>query len=221
MPVVLPAHDPDAQARAVAALGEGGLVVAPTDTVYAVLAHAFDPEATARLRTARHAAADQPVTVLVRSTAQLFALAVTADPTARRLTDAFWPGPLTLLLPRGRGPRLDLGSSGAAIAVRQPDHDALAALLGEVGPVASSSACGVGEDPPTTVEDATEALGDHVAVYLDGGALAGRRSTVVDCSRGGVEVRRRGPISADAVLEAAESEAGGAAGDAAADDVPP
>lgn len=227
MPQVLPIDDPDAAERATAALGEGALVVAPTDTVYAVLADAFDPEATGRLRAARHAAADQPLTVLVRGTVQLFALAAETPDPAQRLMRAWWPGALTLLLPRGAGPRLDLGASGGAIAVRQPDHGQLLALLRETGPLASSSACGVGEDPPRTVEDAIEALGDAVALYLDGGALPGRRSTVVDCTQDGAQVRRRGAVRADAIHETLEGEAaegaaaeGEAAGDGAAPDGP-
>jgi L-threonylcarbamoyladenylate synthase len=194
----------DARAKVAAILDEGRLAVVATDTMYAVLSNPFHPHATHRVYSAREAARTSPLPVFVHSHMQLPALAEVSEQ-ATRLAQAFWPGPLTLLLPSSGGMAWDLGDAQGTVAVRMPDDAFLLDVLSLTGPLAATAASRAGEAPPATVDDAIAALGDAVALYIDGGPREPAASTVVDCSRGGAEVRRRGPISADAVFTAATS----------------
>lgn len=196
-------EDPDAVGRCVALLQAGSLVVVPTDTVYAVVADAFQPAATQALLSARRAQRDMPLTVAIRHPRQLTGLSEDDGEASQRLVAAFWPGPLTLVLQAGDALTWDLGDAEGTVAIRLPDDDFLQELTRQVGPLAMSSANTVGADPATTVAAAEVLLGDAVAAYVDGGERAGRPSTIVDVSRGGAEVLRRGAISADDVFDAA------------------
>lgn len=203
MPLVLDADEEGSIDRAARALADGGLVVTPLDGVYALVADAFVAEATARLRSVRQAASDLPLTLLVRTRYQLSAVASSVSEPAERLIAAFWPGPLTLILPAAETITVDLGASRGTVAVRMPVDERATALVAASGPLACSTAVPAGGTAPATVHEAVHELGDAVAAYVDAGQLDGARSTVVDCSRGGAEVRRRGAISADEILDAA------------------
>lgn len=200
---VLDAADEGAIAQAVEVVAGGGLIVAPVDGVYALVGDGFQREATTLLRSLRGAAADAPLTLLVRGRKQLPGLTSVVPEAAERLVAGFWPGPLTLLLPAAESIVVDLGATEGTVAVRQPAGEATPAVIAGVGPLACSSAAAVGQPPPTRVAEATDVFDDAAGAYLDAGELDGRRSTVVDCSRGGAEVRRRGAISADDVLDTA------------------
>lgn len=189
-------------------LGQGELVVAPLDSVYVVLADAFAPDATAKLRAARGMSPAAPLTLLVRSHKQLPALASVVTEPAERLVAAFWPGPLTLLLPVTTTIAVDLGDTDGTVAVRWPLDERFNELTASVGPLACSTATRVGEPAPTEIDAAQQAFGDEVGCYLDDGQLDGSRSTVVDCSRGGAEVVRRGAVSADDVYDVATAVVG-------------
>jgi L-threonylcarbamoyladenylate synthase len=194
--------------RAATLLRAGALVVAPTDTVYGVLADAFAPDATQRLFAARGADRSHPLTVLIRNPRQVVGLTEGLSEAAERLMASFWPGPLTLVCTAARSLGWDLGDAGGTVAIRMPADELLHELITEVGPLASSGACRAGRPPAATVEDAVAELGDAIALYLDDGARSGGASTVVDVSRGGAEVRRVGTISANAVVEAATGAVG-------------
>lgn len=201
-------HDPAAHAAAVAAAVEvlqgGGLVVAPTDTVYAVLADAFNLDATARLRRLRGTAATSPLTVLLRSPKQLAGLVTEVPLAAERLMAAFWPGPLTLILPDAGAMRWDIGRTDGTVAVRMPLDDVAIELAKAVGPIAFSAAGRAGDPPPVTVDEARQVLGDEVACYLDAGPRSDRAvSTVVDLTRAEPAVLRVGLLPAEPVLEVA------------------
>lgn len=217
---VLPIDDLEtARDRALPVLRAGALVVAPTDTVYAVLADAFAPDATQRVFLARGGGRETPLTVLIRNPRQIIGLTedVTSE-AAERLIAAFWPGPLTLVFRAGEALGWDLGDTRGTVAIRMPADALLHELITEIGPLASTGAWLAGEPPATTVEEARAALGDRVGLYLDGGPCAGPSSTVVDVSRGGAEVRRIGAISADQVVQVATGAIGwGRPGGGAAD----
>jgi L-threonylcarbamoyladenylate synthase len=204
----LAAHLEAARPRAAEVLRVGELVVAPTDTVYAVLADAFAPDATQRLFAARRADRGSPLTVLIRSPRQVVGLTDRMSEGAERLMAAFWPGPLTLVCAAARSLGWDLGDTKGTVALRMPADELIHELITEVGPLASSGACRAGMPPATTVDGAVAALADDVALYLDGGSRPGGTSTVVDVSRGGAEVLRVGAISANAVVEAATGAVG-------------
>lgn len=178
-------------AAAESALAEGGLVVLPTDTAYALAADAFDREAVAALVAARSATALPPV--LVGTPESMTGLAADVGDAARALADAFWPGGLTLVC-RAQ-PSLGWGDEAAAVALRMPLHPVALELLARTGPLAATAAGAAGHEAPRSAEAAREALGDAVAVYLDGGpCLDLPASTIVDTTGEVLTVVREGAV---------------------------
>jgi len=178
---VLPADDPSALAEGGRLLRAGGLVVFPTETVYGLGAAAFDAEAVARVFAVKARPSFDPLIVHVAETAELDRVADSADARARRLAERFWPGPLTLVLPR-RSEVPDIVTAGLdTVAVRVPAHPAARALIRHAGvPVAAPSANPFGYVSPTTAAHVAELLGDAVDLVLDGGPCAvGVESTVL------------------------------------------
>lgn len=213
--------DPAAAERLAEELGAGRLAVVPTDTVYAIVADAFAPQATRRLLRARGAGRNRPLPVLVERPRQISGLAQGVSEAVDRLVAAYWPGPLTIALRVADGLGWDLGNTAGTVALRQPDDDWLRDVIAEVGPLAATGACRRGKPPATTVDAAREQLGEAVALYLDGGVREERRSTIVDASRGeGIEVLRTGAIDADDLAQVAAGDlAWGARPDAEPDEV--
>ncbi len=168
--------------EAVNAVRRGGLVVLPTDTVYGVGAEAFDAAAVAAIRTAKGRDDATPPPVLVPDVRTLDGLATEVSADARALAEAFWPGPLTLVLRAQPSLQWDLGDSRGTVALRVPDHPAALALLRRTGPLAVTGAQRVGEPAPLDADAARAQLGDAVTVYLDGGPVPGGASTVVDAT---------------------------------------
>jgi L-threonylcarbamoyladenylate synthase len=187
--------------RATSALRAGRLVVLPTDTVYGVAALPGAPGAVDAVFRAKGRPPDKPLPVLAAGTADL-ATVVVIDERVRRLAALFWPGPLTIVLPRAPSFRHDLGGASDTVAVRVPARDDALSLLAATGPLAVTSANRSGARAAVTVEEARRALGSSVAVYLDGGALRGSPSTILSLI-GAPSVTRVGALSADEVLEAA------------------
>jgi L-threonylcarbamoyladenylate synthase len=165
------------------AIGRGELVVLPTDTVYGVAVDAFSPEAVQRLLDAKGRGRQSPPPVLVPGVPTLDALAETVPDVVRELVTAFWPGPLTVILPARSSLAWDLGETRGTVALRMPDNRIALELLSETGPLAVSSANRTGEPAATTAAEAVEQLGDSIAVYLDGGATPGSvPSTIIDAT---------------------------------------
>ncbi len=199
--------DPAAAERLAEELGAGRLAVVPTDTVYAIVADAFAPQATRRLLRARGAGRNRPLPVLVDRPRQISGLTQGVTEAVDRLVAAYWPGPLTIALRAAEGLGWDLGNTAGTVALRQPDDDWLRGVIAEVGPLAATGASRRGRPAATTVEEARTQLGEAVAVYVDGGPRAGRRSTIVDATRGeGVEVLRTGAIDAGDLARVAGGE---------------
>ena len=195
--------DPEALERAVTALGDGRLLVVPTDTVYAVVADAFSPQATRRLLRVRGSGRNRPLPVLIGRPRQLSALAAEVPEVAERLAAEHWPGPLTLVLRAMTGMSWDLGNTGGTVSVRLPDEPFLQQLINEVGPLAGTGATRRGREAATTADAARAHFGDGVALYLDGGTREGERSTIVDVSRGEVVTfLRQGALPESDVLAA-------------------
>jgi tRNA threonylcarbamoyl adenosine modification protein (Sua5/YciO/YrdC/YwlC family) len=164
---------------ALSALRGGHPVVIPTDTVYGIAALFDAPGAVAAVFAAKGRPSDRPLPVLGDGIAALRQVA-TFDARAEALAGRFWPGPLTIVLPRAAGFDVDLGGDATdSVAVRVPAHDGAQELLRRGGPLAVTSANRSDESPALTVDDARTALGDSVAVYVDGGRLSGRPSTIV------------------------------------------
>ena len=180
---------------AVSALAAGELVVLPTDTVYGIAADAFTPEAVGRLLLAKGRGRSMPVPVLVGAVATLDGLAAQVPEVARRLVEAHWPGPLTLVLRAVDTLAWDLGETRGTVAVRMPDCDVALEVLRRTGPLAVSSANRTGSPPPVEVSGAQEQLGDAVQVYLDGGPSGEPvPSTILDLTGDRPRVLRSGAL---------------------------
>lgn len=193
---VLPADDPAAIARAAAALRAGRLVAFPTETVYGLGAAALDPDAVRRIFAAKERPADNPLIVHVAAAEQAAPLVREVTPAARRLM-SFWPGPLTLVLPRAASVP-DLTTAGQdTVALRVPAHPAALALLRAAAiPVAAPSANRSGRPSPTTAAHVLADLEGRVDLILDGGPTeVGLESTVVDATREPPLVLRQGGLA--------------------------
>jgi L-threonylcarbamoyladenylate synthase len=168
-------------ARLAGVLRAGGLVGVPTETVYGLAANALDARACARIYRAKGRPATNPLIVHLADAADLERFAV-PNATARKLAAAFWPGPLTLVLPK-RPVVPDLVSAGRpSVAVRVPAHRLFRRLLRLVGvPLAAPSANPSGYVSPTTAEHVRAGLGAKLGHILDGGPCpVGLESTIVD-----------------------------------------
>lgn len=193
--------------RATEVLRGGRLVVMPTDTVYGVAADAFDPSATERIFAAKDRGRAHPLPVMVRSQKQLPALTPLVSEALDRLVAAYWPGPLTIVVPAQSQLRWDLGRNDGTVAVRMPLDDVALALIRTVGPMAVTSANLSGRPPGPTAADARDQLGDAVDLYLDDGPREGGvPSTIVDVTRREPHVLREGVLPATEVLAVARGE---------------
>jgi tRNA threonylcarbamoyl adenosine modification protein (Sua5/YciO/YrdC/YwlC family) len=194
--------------EAVHALGRGGLVVLPTDTVYGVGADAFDARAVAALLAAKGRGRQMPPPVLVPDARTLDGLCTDVPEPVRALVEAFWPGGLTVILRAQPSLTWDLGETRGTVAVRMPDHPAALALLARTGPLAVSSANLTGQPAALTAADALAQLGDAVAVYLDGGTAPGGVAPSIVDATDGLRLVRVGAVGLEALREVADVTAG-------------
>jgi L-threonylcarbamoyladenylate synthase len=170
-------------ARAVEVLRGGGLVAFPTETVYGLGADASNPRALQRLFSVKGRPADHPVIVHVARPAQLDELGLDVPAIAHAFADAFWPGPLTIVVRRNADRVASEATGGRdTVGIRVPDHPVALALLDAFGGgVAAPSANRFGRVSPTTAQHVRDDLGDDVDVVLDGGpSTVGVESTIVD-----------------------------------------
>jgi L-threonylcarbamoyladenylate synthase len=172
----------DAVRRAAAVIREGGLVAFPTETVYGLGADALSAAAVARIFEAKERPRGNPLIVHVAGLEGLGRVAAEVPDRARELAARFWPGPLTLVLPRARAVPLITTGGLDTVAVRVPAHPVALALIGEAGcPVAAPSANRSGRPSPTIAGDVLEDLDGRVDLILDGGpTTVGVESTVLD-----------------------------------------
>lgn len=171
-------HDVD---RAAGLIQTGGLVAFATETVYGLGANALDSRAVARIFEAKQRPLFDPLICHVAHIDQLSHLTDTVSPTVRSLVDQFWPGPLSIILPKTSQVPSLVSSGLETVAVRMPDHPlALELIQRAQTPVAAPSANLFGQVSPTTAEHVAEQLGDDVDYILDGGACrVGLESTVI------------------------------------------
>jgi L-threonylcarbamoyladenylate synthase len=201
MPIVSATQD--AIKQAAQALGRGDIVAFPTETVYGLGANALDPAAVARVFAAKERPRFNPLIVHVPGLAEAEAYAV-FSPTARKLAEAFWPGPLSLVLRKRPGcPIADLVSAGLdTIALRAPAHPVARSLLAESElPIAAPSANRSGRISPTTAAHVEAELGDRPAMILDGGPCPlGLESTVVSVVGPAPTLLRLGALPREAIV---------------------
>ncbi|MGJ0236911.1 L-threonylcarbamoyladenylate synthase [Novosphingobium fluoreni] len=200
-PTVLPA-DATGITRAAMLLREGGLVAVPTETVYGLAARADRDESVAAIYHAKGRPSFNPLIVHVSDLAAAERLAV-FDARARQLAAAFWPGPLTLVLPlRAEAGLAAAVTAGlATVALRCPAHPVMRAVLARAElPLAAPSANRSGGVSPTCSDHVAHSLGAAVDLILDGGACeAGLESTIVAVRENGWQVLRPGPITREAI----------------------
>ncbi|MDE1953918.1 MAG: threonylcarbamoyl-AMP synthase [Betaproteobacteria bacterium] len=198
--------------QAAGLLEAGELVGLPTETVYGLAADAANPQAVAKIYAAKGRPANHPVIVHLHRDADPMRWAAELPDLACKLIAAFWPGPLTLVLPRRAGAAEACAGGQDTIALRCPDHPVAQAVLasfrGGQGGLAAPSANRFGRISPTTAAHVRSELGEAVSLVLDGGACAvGIESTIVDCSRlhtldGLPRILRPGGVQAQAIAAA-------------------
>lgn len=195
------AAEPNAIRVAAAAIARGELVVFPTDTLYGVGANAFDNEAILRLYAAKQRPLEKGIPVLLADFDDVEQVARAVPDVARQMIARYWPGPLTLIVPK----RPDLPpalSNNDGVAVRMPDSDVARAMVRAAGgALATSSANRSGQPPAQTADEALAQLRGVVTIVLDGGpAAVGVASTIVDCRSATPHIIRPGPIAAADLL---------------------
>lgn len=205
---VLSAQEKASVDRAAQVLKEGGLVAFPTDTVYGVGAHAFLPQAIGKLYVAKRRPRGKPVALLLANSEDVRQVAENVPQTAWRLSRRFWPGGLTLVVPRGKLVPDVVCAKGETIAVRVPNHPVALALIEAVGaPLAATSANLSGHPDPLTAEDVQRELGGRIDLILDGGRCPGGiASTVLDLTTAPPAILRPGAIPEAEIREALRSQ---------------
>lgn len=206
MPLVPALGDPPpagAIDQAVRALASARVIGLPTDTVYGLAVDPFSIGAADRLFLLKRRPREVDLPVLVADEGQALDLATAVPPSARRLMATFWPGALTVVLPRRTDLRADLGTDEATVGVRCPAHPVPLALCRAHGPIATTSANLHGHPTLTGAAEVEAQFGDAVALVLDGGPCAGAPSTVVDCTGEEPKLLRQGRLPWADVLAAA------------------
>jgi L-threonylcarbamoyladenylate synthase len=208
--MLLPGKDPEAVQAAARRLAAGELLGLPTETVYGLAARADEDAAVAKIFAAKGRPSDHPLIVHVLDAAGAEPFADHLPAAARRLMEAFWPGPLTVIVPRKAGMAEAAAGGHATVALRSPAHPAARAVLAAarelgVDGVAAPSANRFGRVSPTLARHVVEEFGPELMV-LDGGACeVGIESSIVDCSRERPALLRPGLLSR-ARIEAALGE---------------
>lgn len=192
-------------ARAADVLREGQIVAVPTETVYGLAANALDPTAVKRIFEAKGRPAHNPIIVHVASEEMARACVVAWTPLAAKLRAAFWPGPLTLVLPRARTVPDVVTAGGQTVGIRWPSHPFVQALIRACGfPLAAPSANLSNRVSPTTAAHVLRQLGDRIPLIVDGGqAQVGIESTVLDISHRPPKLLRPGMIHEQALVAVA------------------
>ena len=204
---------PEGRQEAIAALQAGGVVAIPTDTVYGIGVGLDTPGGIERLFAAKSRPPDKAIALLLADLDQAQQIG-DLTPAARALAAAFWPGGLTLVVPRRTDRPLPAALTGGELApgaiptvgLRVPDHDAPRALARALGPLPTTSANRSGEPEARDADEIEALLGGSIDLVLDGGpAAGGPASTVVDVTAAEPRILRAGAIDPDAIARALAS----------------
>ena len=183
---------------------DGGIVVFPTETVYGIGANGLDADCCRSIYAAKGRPSDNPLILTVPDQEAAHQVAAYISPTAQKLLDAFWPGPLTIIFPR-KSCVPDAATGGLdTVALRCPDHDIAHAFLKAAGvPVAAPSANRSGRPSPTTAEEVMHDMDGRVDMVIDGGPChIGVESTIVECNGDdGVTILRPGGVTVEMLQE--------------------
>ena len=188
-------------------LRRGGVVAFPTDTLYGLGADAFRPEAVRRVFEIKGRASGSGLPLLIADVGDLEVVARTVPELARVLAGRFWPGPLTLVLPRSHRVTPEVTGGRDTVAVRMPDHPIPLALARSLGhPITGTSANRSGGPDPVTAVEVRTLLGAAVDYIIDGGAAPlGSPSTILDLSAGRPRLLREGAVPREVLSQACET----------------
>ena len=200
--LVMAINDPRALTLALEIIKRGGLVAFPTDTIYGLGAAVFNERAVDQIHAVRGRNGGKPIPVLIGDPDQLELVASRVNLQSEKLARRFWPGPLTIILPRQPGIPQAV-STLATVGVRIPNFAPTLELLNQSGPLAVSSASLAGMNGACTVPGVLAQLDGRIPLILDGGTTPGGiPSTVVDCTLTGPLIIREGPISLEQLQNA-------------------
>lgn len=193
---------PQTVARAVEVLKAGGVVAFPTDTVYGLGCLASLPASVENLYDIKGREQTKAIAVLISRPSDLLLVADQPSAAALKLAKRFWPGPLTIVVPRN--PNIpEILSHNPTIGVRVPDHTVARDLLAAAGPMAVTSANLSGQPNTRTAAEVLAQLGGRFDLLIDGGQTPGERpSTVVDMTAAAPKVLREGPVTGEQIREA-------------------
>jgi L-threonylcarbamoyladenylate synthase len=207
-PEILPTHTPAlfdaAVERAVAELRAGEIAALPTETVYGLAANAFDSVAVEKIYQAKGRPAHNPIIVHVASLQMAQECVANWSNAAAKLAQSFWPGPLTIVLPKSAKVPDIVTAGGSTVGIRWPSHPFIQAVIKKCGfPLAAPSANRSNEISPTTAEHVEKSLGNSVSLIVDGGAAnVGIESTVIDLVSAKPRILRPGMIHEDSLSAA-------------------
>ena len=199
---ILSIQDPQAREQAALIVRQGGVVAFPTDTVYGIGVSAFDRKAVEKIYQLKNRPRGKAIPILLADRDDLSLVSQTPEEDIETIIRSFWPGALTLILPKN--PALpDNLSPTATIGVRVPDHDQTRQLIRKTGPLAATSANLSGQPGGRSASEVQEQFQDRLDLILDGGPSAGRPpSTVLDCTGPPLKILRQGPITREEILKA-------------------
>jgi L-threonylcarbamoyladenylate synthase len=200
--LVLPINDPQALLLSQDFVQDGKLIVFPTDTLYGLACDPTNPAALRNIYAAKGRSTLKALPVLIGAIEQLDQLVENVPTEARRLMENFWPGALTLVLPKQAHLPSEL-TPYPGLAVRMPDHPFALELLQALGPLAVTSANLSDQINPQTAQAVLEQLSGRVDLILDGGRIKiGQASTIIDCTGAEPTLLRAGPIAFETLLQA-------------------
>ncbi len=196
---LLPIDSFDSIKEALRIIKSGGLVAFPTDTVYGLAADVNSSAAIDRIYQAKGRDNEKAIPVLISQMDQIHQIAIEIPVNARKLAEKFWPGALTLIVPKQPGLPENL-SANQTVAIRMPDYAPVLIVLQHCGPLAVTSANISGQANPLSAEDVLAQLDGRIDLILDGGKVSGGvPSTIVDCSIEPPVILRHGAISDEAI----------------------
>ena len=199
--IILPISDPQALLLSQEYVQAGKLIVFPTDTLYGLACDPSNPAALRSIYAAKDRSTLKALPVLIGALEQLDRLVENTPPQAQRLMERFWPGALTLVLPKQANLPSEL-TPYPGLAVRMPNHPFALELLQALGPLAVTSANLADQINPQTAQEVWAQLASRVDLILDGGHLEiGKASTIIDCTGAEPSLLRAGPIPFETLLQ--------------------
>jgi L-threonylcarbamoyladenylate synthase len=199
---VMTVDNPSTLPHAVDVLKNGGIIAFPTDTVYGLAALPNLGESVDGLYIVKGRNRERSIALLLSSYTELAKVTVNISEVVKRLAEKFWPGPLTVIVPRHPSIPTNLAHDNS-IGVRVPDHPVALALLRLTGPLAVTSANLSGKDTTVTAQEVLKQLKGRFHLIIDGGTVpAGKPSTVLDCTGAVPVILRDGPITQEAIAAA-------------------